>query len=222
MNSKRILLLNGSMRKNGTSVSIANTLKRQIETKGHQAEIVHIMDYYDRKYSIKHLKDLISQYNTIGIVAPCYVNTLPYADIWCFERLVEEFEDKWQGKGFFAIAQGGMPDNEVHQSILDVCSHFAKEVKMEWLGGLIIGLAPIINGAPLESTRFIGKRLIKPFDKMLEELLNDERVSNALQRRITLNLPKVLNYPLAFLLNQFIKSTIKKAGTVDPYRKPYK
>jgi len=221
MNKKRILLLNGSMRKKSTSLTIAKAFKEIIEKKGHKAQIIDVIDYFDNKDTIENLKELIANSDIIGMIAPCYVNTLPYADIWCLEKLVYEYQGEWKGKGFFAIAQGGMPDKQVHQSILDTSKHFAEETEMEWLGGLIIGMAPIINGAPLENFGFIGKKIIKGFDGAVEDIINDKVIASSLQKGLTINIPKVLYYPLSYFLNLNTKKTLKQNGVTDPYRQPY-
>ncbi len=221
MSQTKVLLLDGGMRKNGTSSSLAKTIKRQVENKGQTAEITRLVEYFDGKHMISELKTILNKSDIIGIIAPCYVNTFPYADIWCLEQLICGYQKEWQGKMLFAVAQGGMPDLKVHQSILHVSEHFAEETEMKWAGGLIIGMAPLIDGAPLENCGFIGRRLVKNMDRMVDRLLDFGHIPSALQNKITIDIPKILNYPLAFFLNYIVKSSLKKGGAGDPYHKPY-
>jgi len=56
MNQRRILRLNGSPRKNGTSASFAMTVKRLAEDEGHSAEIIHTMEYLDGVKQIDEIR----------------------------------------------------------------------------------------------------------------------------------------------------------------------
>ncbi len=149
MEGKRVLLLNGSPRKKGTSFSFVRTIKMLVQDFDSTAQIVHVVDYFDGKESIDSLKGLTAQSDIIAMVSPLYADTLPYMDEWLLERLADEWESGLRGKGFFAVGQCGFPDITRVQPLLDACRFFSEETGMNWLGGLAYGGGAIINGAPL-------------------------------------------------------------------------
>ncbi len=220
MEGKSILLINAGMRKNGTSASIARTFKLLTQELGSTAEIIHILDFYQDEQSIDQLEKLINKYDITGIIIPTYVNTLPYPVILCMEYLVDRGV-RFKEKGLFAIAQGGMYYLNVHQPVLDTCRHFAYETSMNWQGGVICGMAPIINGVALEKTRLIGKRMIRGFSCMLKHILLGEIVPNKVQKMFTIKIPSVFTYPLATLLNFTLKKEFKEKGITDINPRPY-
>lgn len=139
MNAKRIVLLNGSPRKKGTSYSFARTLKKLAEDNGSTAEIIHIIEYFDGGKSFGDLKTILSQSEIIGLLTPLYVDTLPYPVIWFLERLSCELKSELHRKSFFAIGQCGFPDVTLCQPLLGSCRCFAEAIGMNWLGGLGYG-----------------------------------------------------------------------------------
>lgn len=220
MEAKSILLINAGMRKNGSSASFARTFKMIMQESGNIANIVHILDLYEDEKSIEKLENLISKHDIIGMFIPTYVNTLPYPVLLCMERLADKGV-RFEGKKFFAIAQGGMPYLNVHQPVLNTCKHFANEMGMKWQGGVICELAPIIDGADLEKAGFLGKRMIRSFKYMLKYILSGEKIPNRAQGMLTMKMPSILSYPLSAFLNFLFKKELKKKGITDINPKPY-
>lgn len=219
MNKKKLLLLNGSPRKKGTSFSFALSLKLLCEQSGHIAEIVHVYDYFDEKQDLSELYKRLNQSDVIGLLAPLYVDTLPYPDIWLLEKL--SVSNMLEGKGFFAIGQCGFPDITRCEPLLSACKFFAQESKMKWLGGLGYGGGAIINGTHLEDLGKKGQKMILAFKMALEDILENKQIAPKCQEALTLKFPKILYRPMALFLNHRSKKEAIKNGTKDIRIKAY-
>ncbi len=221
MSGKKLLLINGSPRKNGTSYSFARTIKLLVESSGNEAEIIHAIDYYDGKEKIEQLSGLIVQSDIIAMSAPIYADTLPYQDIWLLEKLADECANELKGKAFFAVGQCGFPDITRIEPLIDACRFFAEDTGMNWLGGLAYGGGPMINGALLEDIGKKGEKITSGFKGALENILKGEKIDVRSQEMITMKVPKVMYWPLVVLMNQMIKKQARAAGNVDYTKKVY-
>ncbi len=222
MNHARILLLNGSPRKNGTSASFARSLKRLAEDEGHSAEIIHIIEYLDGVKEMVEIKHRIEESGIIGLITPLYVDALPYPVIWLMEKLSAEFCRELRGKYFFAIAQNGFPDITLFEPLLESCRYFAEENGMQYLGGLAYGGGAIINGALLENLGKKGQKITNGFKMALDSIILGETIPALAQETITVRIPKVLYWPLTAYLNRKARQTARqKYGVTNLERRVY-
>ena len=221
MDVKRLVLINGSPRKKGTSYSFSRTIRKLAEASGNTAEIVHAIDYFDGKKNFESLKELIVQSDIIALISPLYADTLPYHDIWLLEKLADEHKDALRGKDFFAIGQCGFPDITRIEPLLNSCGLFAEETEMRWLGGLAFGGGPLINGSFLEELGKKGERITLGFKLALDNILKGEKLDSDSQKLITFNIPRLLYRPLAAYLNNNARKQARKHGNTDYTRKVY-
>ncbi|MCX8130884.1 MAG: hypothetical protein N3I35_12375 [Clostridia bacterium] len=221
MSTAKLLLLNGSPRKKGTSYSFSRTIKKLVEDAGSIAEIIHLIDYFDGKAKFDTLKDSLLKSDVIALVSPLYSDTLPYFNIWMLEKLVSECKDDLKGKNFFAVGQCGFPDITRIEPLLDAGRFFAEDMGMKWLGGLAYGGGAMINGTLLEDLGERGKRITSGFEMAVQNILRGERISPKSQETITLKIPRTLYWPLIVYLNTKIKKLAKENGNVDYGRKVY-
>lgn len=222
MNKKRLIILNGSPRKKGTSFSFGRTIKQLAEDGGNTAEIIHIIDYFDGKEDFHSLKSILAESHIVGLVAPLYVDTLPYPTIWFFEKLHSEFKKELVGKTFFAICQCGFPEVKLLEPPLGSCRCFTEAMGMKWLGGLGYGGGAMLDGAPLETLGSKGRKITSGFKLALSDVLQGSEISSEAQDLLTFKIPKFLYRPLAAFLNYKAKSTAKKLyGVTDLERKVY-
>lgn len=220
MSNKRLLLLNGSPRKKGTSFSFARTIKKLCEDTGNTAEIVHVIDYFDGKENLDSLVQLVSRSDIVAIIAPLYADALPYSNIWLLEKLAEEYSGELKGKGFFAVGQCGFPDITRCYPILDQCKFFAEHTGMKWLSGLAYGGGPMINGAFMEDIGKKGEKITRAFKLALEAIIRDEKIPSKSQELITVKIPRVLFWPLTAFLNHMVRKNAREYG-MDFKRKAY-
>lgn len=221
MSGKRLLLINGSPRKKGTAYSFARTIKLLAESMGNEAEIVHVIDYFDGKEKIEHLRELMIQSDIVAMSSPLYADTLPYQDIWLLEKLAGTRTDELKDKAFFAVGQCGFPDITRIEPLLDTCRFFAEDTGMKWMGGLAYGGGPLINGALLEELGKKGEKITSGFKLALESVLKGEKIDPRAQELITMKVPKLMYRPLVFMMNQRTKKLARESGNPDFARKVY-
>ena len=221
MDGKKLLLINGSPRKNGTSYSFARTIKMLAEGFGSDVEIIHAIDYFDGKKEIKSLVEVIAQNDIMAMSAPVYADTLPYQDIWFLEKLADECANELKGKTFFAIGQCGFPDITRIEPLLDACRFFAEDAGMNWLGGLAYGGGPLINGALLEELGKKGEKITAGFKGALENVLKGEKIDPSSQELITMKIPRIMYWPLTVFLNNNTKKLARQNGNADYAKKVY-
>ncbi len=221
MHKKKVVIFNGSPRKKGTSYSFARTMVKLIEEEGSTAEIIHIIEYLDRKKDFADIKKAIAQSDVIGLSMPLYVDTLPYPTLWFLEKIEEECSKNLQGKGFFAIGQSGFPDITLFGALLGSCRCFAEATKMKWLGGLGYGGGAIIDGTLMENLGKKGEKITDGFRIAIRDVLQGRIISPEAQKMITVNVPKILYRPLAAYLNHNARKIGRKYGVTDVGRKAY-
>lgn len=221
MNSKKIILFNGSPRRKKTSYSFARTLKKLTEDKGNTAEIINIIDYCEQKQSFEKLREIINQSDIIGLVAPLYVDTLPYPAIWFLEELSNKIKEELEGKSFFAIGQCGFPDIKLIEPLIGSCKCFADKTRMKWLGGLSYGGGAILDGAHMEDLGKKGEKITSGLSIALESIIKEEDIPSKAQDLLTIKIPKILYRPLAEYLNFNSRRIAKKNGVTDIERKFY-
>jgi len=221
MNDGKILLINGSPRKKGTSHSFSRTIKLLAEERGCMAEIVHAIDWFDGREDISTLKGLIAGSNIVAMVAPLYADTLPYPDIWLFEKLATECKNQLKGKGLFGIGQCGFPDITRIEPLLDCCRFFALETGMNWLGGLAYGGGAMLDGALLEELGKKGEKITAGFRLALDSMLKGEGIPAEAQELLTLRIPKFMYGILVMYLNSNAKKLARQSGNPDFKRKVY-
>lgn len=221
MDTKRIVLLNGSTRKKGTSYSFSRTMKILADDMGNSTEIIHVIDYFDGKADFDDLKGLIEQSDIIGMISPLYADTLPYHDIWFMEKISNEYSHELSGKDFFAIGQCGFPDITRIEPLIESCRYFALEAGMNWLGGLAYGGGAILNGALLEDLGKRGEKITSGFKLALTCILKGEKISPQVQELITMKIPKFMNWALSAYLNNNAKKLARENGNVDYKKKVY-
>jgi hypothetical protein len=221
MSEKRMLILNGSSRKKGTSYSFSRTIKMITEEMGNNAEIIHLIDYFDGKESFEGFKNLVLQNDIIALIAPLYADALPYHNIWFFEKVINQCGNELKGKSFFAISQCGFPDITRCKPMLDECKFFAEESGMKWLGGLAYGFGSILNGAHIETLGRKGEKITLAFKLALEDVFKNQKISSKPQKMLTVRIPRILYRPLAMIANRSIKKNALKQGAKDITAKVY-
>lgn len=221
MMGKKLLILNGSHRRKGTSYSFSSTIKKLSEEAGNNAEILHVIDYFENKKSLEDLLNLIAKSDIIAMVAPLYTDTLPYTSIWLFEKLAAEYRNELKDKSFFAIGQCGFPDITRLEPLINACKFFSDEMEMKWLGGLAFGGGSILNGAALEDLGKKGQKITSAFKLALGDVFGGRKICFKAQEVLEIKMPKVFLRPVAIYLNYLIKKAARQHGVKDVGRRIY-
>ncbi len=220
MNKRKMLLINGSPRKKGTSHAILAALQQLAEEKGLEAEAVHAIDFLDGKADMGSLRPVIRESAALCLSAPLYFDALPYPAIWFLERMQEAYPNELKGKALFAISQGGFPDDTLHKPPLEQCRIFAIQNGMNWCGGLAHGGGAIINGTPLSKLGKKGKRMAAGLRMALDAASSGKQMPEEAKKLFSNRVPRWLLPLLGMLLNQMARNTAKKTGS-DYLCKPY-
>lgn len=208
-----LLLVNGSPRRRKVSYSFARELKRLAEETGHQADIIHAIDYLDGKADEGELQRKLKESEIIGLCTPLYVDTLPYPVMALLETLAEEYTTELDGKRFFTIAGCGFPDSTLFQPIFGTCECFARATAMTWLGGMGTGGAPMLDGKSPAELGKRGKAISQGLQLALAAVLDDRSITDEARDSFSLNIPRFLLRPLAWYLNRNAKKDASTKGT---------
>ncbi len=212
MINQRMILLVGSPRQKGTSFSFARTIKILAEEQGFQVELEFVYPYYEGIKPFSDIQALISVCNTVGMVMPMYIDTLPAPVIWFMEEITRTMKKQLAGKKLFAVAQCGFPDVYLLQPSLESCRLFARSNGMVWLGGVGYGGGAIIDGRFLENLGRKGGNIIKAFRMMVEDIAEGHIIHRRVQQILTVKIPRFLYGFIAAYLNHRIRKVAVKFG----------
>lgn len=212
---KKMLLISGSVRKKNNALSFFEEIKNHVDTQVFEVKIMHMLDFYHHIDHIGELAREIRQSDLVGICISDYVNTVNYPTLVVFEALMEE-KQLFEGVHLFGIAHGGMPYLDVHQHCLCVLEHFAREKKMIYLGGLILGLTPLIDGKPLGEAGFPGKKAQKGLRALTTEVTQFKKVSKGTQRKATIPFPSFMKIINKSMKKEFADFGIDLEKDLDP------
>jgi len=221
MAGKKLVLLNGSVRKRKTSYSFSRTIKQLAESGGHSAKILNIIDYYTGKENYEDLINKIDESDIVGLVAPMYVDWLPYHVVWLLEKLVAGSHDVFRDKYFFAVAQCGFLDSDLLRPLLESSKFFARSVGMEWLGGIAYPGGAIIDGKHLEDLGKRGEKITAGFKLALEDIVKGKQISPKAKDMIIMKIPRLLYRPVAWYLNRNSRKRARERGITDLAREYY-
>lgn len=175
--NKNILLLNGSTRVKGNSLHICESLEQCFINKEVNVKIESIQQHFNKK-DIKNMEEDFKNTDVIGLVAPLYVDALPYPVIAFLEEIEERFGAILKNKDFFVIVQCNFPQSFRNDPVVLSCECFAKELDMKFLGGLTYGGSVVrIEGKSLEKAGKEGERMICALDWLAEDVVNNREIS---------------------------------------------
>lgn len=210
---KNILLLNGSTRINGNSLTICNSLSNIMKDKDIEVSIENIQEYFNKK-DIKVLSNKLNDAQVIGIVSPLYVDTFPYPVIDFLEKLEENYGQLLQGKKLFFIGQCNFPESRRVTPMMLSCKCFAKATNMIFLGGMAYGGSVIrIEGRTLEDAGKEGERMLKALALAVDNITEGKEISeeakNLFKNDVNLKMLKPFTI-VANIMFQLIRIKIKK------------
>jgi hypothetical protein len=170
---KRILLLNGSPKATGgTSWSMGDYLLDGLRERGCLTEALRIKQALASEAGVKTLLSKTAASDTLILVSPLYIDTLPYPVIKTLE-LIAECRRALGTRGrqqFLAILNCGFPEARHNEIAVAVCRKFAEETGFEWAGSLALGGGEAINGLPLGKGGFLTRNVKEALDLAADAL----------------------------------------------------
>ena len=213
---KKILAINLSPRKNGTSSGLLTKCSEYLE--GRECTVQRI-DLYSHVDKLDKIHPLVNESDTLVLSGPCYVNTYPADTI----RLLEEFKEHPEilhGQNLYGIIQGGMPYAHTHASGLNMLKVFAGKVNVLYKGGFIMGLGALLDGQPLEKLPN-GRIVTRHFAVFCGHIQKGEESPDSVYEAALLKVPGFVTWFLAKTMNHRIDKTYASRGmdahTPNPY-----
>lgn len=173
-NQKKVLILIGSPKpKNSTSASITKYLENKLE-QALQVGVLNIRKELKTSEGRGMLVETFQQSKTIILIAPLYVDSLPAPVTRFLELISENRLDNSREQSFIAIMNAGFPEAVHNETALTICENFARENKLQWAGGLPIGMGGMISGAPLQKLGGMTQKLTGALDLTAEAIIGGE------------------------------------------------
>lgn len=206
-----LLIINGSPRRSGTSAMFC---QRCADALG--GEICHL---YGERDSVDWLLPRIDAAGTIILSGPCYIDSYPGKVIFLLEKIAEQPEI-CHGQKVYGIINGGMPYVHTHDSGVRMLELFCRDCNMEYMGGFVLGLAPMLDGKPLEN-HFNAKKAVPAFRTFLEHIRNGEMSPDQLSYDAQFRMPRLLLRFLAWRMCRRVDMNLKKHGFTYSQKSPY-
>jgi multimeric flavodoxin WrbA len=148
---RRAVLLVGSPRtRKSTSVSLGGYLFEQLNTRGIETQTIQI---YTSLYSgtrMNGMYEAIDNADLVVLAFPLYVDSLPGPVTAALEKIALHRKDNQTPVRFVAIANCGFPEANHNDTALAICSEFARQAGLTWMGGLALGAGQgLVHGTPL-------------------------------------------------------------------------
>lgn len=205
------LIINASPRREGTSVMFCKTLADQIG-----GEICHL---YSENKSVDWLMPKIDEAETIIIAGPCYINTYPAQVSFLLEGIAEHPEI-CHGQKVYGIINGGMPYVHTHESGLKMLKLFCRDSNMQYQGGFVMGMGPVLNGKPL-SDHPLAKKYVPAFNEFMLHVGRNEESPDKLYHDAETHIPGILARFLSLWMNRRIDKNLKQHGFDYKQPSPY-
>jgi multimeric flavodoxin WrbA len=213
---KKILLVNLSPRKDGTSIILLDLCKKYMVDKVDQIEMVHL---YSNLNKLSNLYNSFKDTDTIVFSGPCYINTYPADTIYLLEYL-RVHEELLHGQKLYGIIQGGMPYAHTHECGLDLLEMFSKKCNINYMGGFVMGLGAMLNGREINMLPN-GKKVERQFNIFFEYINKGEQVPKCVYEKAVMKMPGVIYKIMAKGMNKKIDKDLKSRGIdvnqISPY-----
>ncbi len=174
--SKKALLLVGSPKKEGsTSFSLGSYLMGRLGEAGMGTGTIWVRDALRSDGSMNEALAAMCSADIVVLSFPLYVDSLPSHVVRFMEEAIELPSGRTD-RSMMAICNSGFPEPEQCGRALSICSIFAEEAGMRWLGGLMIGGGGMVNGKELDEAGGMLRKCRTALDMTARSLASGEGV----------------------------------------------
>ncbi len=166
--AKKFLALVGSPRTDSTSEKLAQYLVDGLADLGWQAQALAACSAIRREEQWPVLEEAYRKADTVAIVTPLYVDSLPAELTAALERLAPARAEK-SGR-IFAVVNCGFAESHQNDVALEICRLFARDAGLHWMGGLAIGGGGMFSDGPLEKQGGKAGNITAAFDQVINAL----------------------------------------------------
>ena len=199
-----VLIINASPRPKGTSAMLAAMCAEHLEKGGLRVERLNL---YPSLKNPEALYASVGRADTVVLSGPCYVNTYP-ADVTAFLEGLAAHPEALKGQRLYGIIQGGMPYAHTHECGLTMLQLFARQCGLKYMGGFVMGLGAMLNGAPIDKL-FNAKKVRRLLGVFFDHILKGEPSPRQLYLGAQLKLPAFAARLLAMAANKGIDKQLK-------------
>lgn len=180
----RVLLLIGSAKRDrSTSDVLGTTLIERLHAHGIESETLFLHRSVHTEKRRGELLAATERADIIVLATPLYVDALPYLVVRTLELIAEHRRirppTRMRPTGrqrFVSILNCGFPEAHHNETALAICRQFAREVGLEWAGGLGLGGGEAIGGRPLESRGRMVRNVVRALELSARALASGEPV----------------------------------------------
>ncbi len=218
-----IVSLIGSNRgEKSTSASMVNYLAQQLVPQGIPVSNHYAVRMYHQPHAQAVFLQELQESVLLIVSSPVYVDFLPAPLIHVLEGVRERMgRNGLEGRKILAIIHSGYPEPQQRRPSLEMCRCFAREMGMEWWGGLSFGGTSPISGQSLEAMGGMTKGIRSVLNQTVEKIVKGGLTgveTLALEDRSTIPLSPWL---VKLMMNAMIRNNAKKSGIKDLKARPY-
>lgn len=220
---KRAVLLVGSPRtRKSTSVSLGGYLFEQLNSRGIETQTIQIYTSINSAQRIDALYSAIDNADLVVLAFPLYVDSLPAPVTAALEKIAAHRKENTASNRFAAIANCGFPGADHNNTALAICSEFALQNGLTWMGGLSLGAGEgIVHGVPLNDLDGRAIPLKAALDLAGEALANGQSIPQS--ARELLAKPVIPNWAYTLQGQSGWKQAAKQYGTQNKLKQqPYR
>ena len=175
---KRAVLLVGSPRtKKSTSASLGGYLFQQLQAHGVETQTIQIYTTINSKDRMKEMYKALESADLVLLAFPLYVDSLPAPVIAILEKIAEHRKHNRTPIRFASIANCGFPEAHHNDTALAICSEFARQNGLTWMGSLALGGGEgLVHGVPLNEMDGRAIPLKKSLELAAESLTNGQAI----------------------------------------------
>lgn len=219
----KIVSLVGSNRgEKSTSTSLVNYLAQRLGAHGISVSNHYTAQMYSKPHRLDAFLKELRESELLIIAAPIYVDLLPSPLIHVLEEVRDRMGPKGlEGRKLLAIIHSGYPEPQQRGPSLGMCRCFAREMGMEWWGGLSFGGTSPISGQPLEAMGGMTKGIRSVLDQTAEKAVKGGLTgveALVLEDRSTIPVPP---WMVKLMMNAMIRKDARKGGIKDLKARPY-
>lgn len=207
----KTLIINASPRKKSTSQMFCHRIQKK--TGG---EIANLYDSYG---DISWLIPKIDEAEVIVFAGPCYINSYP-AYVTNLLELLAGNPVVCHGQKVYGVINGGMPYVHTHESGLTHLKLFCKACQMQYMGGFVMGLGPMLDGNELEK-HLNAKKYVPAFEFFCDRIKNGEYSPESVYKKAAVKLPPLFARFMAHRMSQSVDKNLISHGFDPKQKSPY-
>lgn len=219
----KIVSLIGSNRgEKSTSESLVNYMAQRFVSHGIPVSKHYAIRMYHQLHGQDAFFQELDESELLIVSSPVYVDLLPAPLIHVLEGVRERLgRNGLAGRKILAVIHSGYPEPQQRRPGLEMCRCFAREMGMEWCGGLSFGGTSPISGRPLEDVGGMTKGIRSTLDQTAEKIVKGGLTgveTLVLEDRSTIPVPPWL---VKLMMNVMTRNNARKSGIKDLKARPY-